>query len=138
MGTSSDPQVTVALGHLDLAGSGSGAGVLVVLGDLNYSGAFDFDGIVMVVGSGSLDMSGANKTVTGGVFVASIEGDGSGGLTFGIPGIRLDGASRILFDGANLSMAMNLLPLETVSLREITPEVEPGELPSRTSWMVDE
>jgi hypothetical protein len=136
LGTSADPLVTVALGDLDLSGNGSGAGVLVVLGDLNYSGAFDFDGIVMVVGSGSLDMSGANKTVTGGVFVASIDDDGSGGLTFGTPSIRVDGATRVLFDGANLSMAMNLLPLETVSLREITPELEPGEVPSGTSWMV--
>lgn len=125
-GTPENPEITVAQGDLILTGDGVGAGVLVVQGALDVGGSFHFDGIVLVVGEGVIDMHGANKDLVGGVYVARIEGpDENGNYTFGIPDIYIQGNSNFIFDSENLRMAINLLPFKTLSMREITPEVEP-------------
>lgn len=125
MGTAEDPQITVFLGDLDLSGGGSGNGILVVKGDFYYSGAFDFDGVILVLGEGNLYMSGANKDITGGLFVSRVESDGSGGWSLGTPTISIEGNSNFYFDGDSIRLAVSLMPMKVISLREITPEMEP-------------
>ena len=124
-GTQSSPEITYIDGDVHLTGSGSGHGILVITGDMLYTGAFDFTGLVLVVGEGSVDLRGANKDITGGMLVAKLEEDGSGGYQFGIPSMTFRGNSNFLFDGASLNLAMSLLPVETTSWREITPDIEP-------------
>lgn len=124
LGTVSAPKITVALGDLTLTGAGSGAGILIVKGTFELGGAFDYDGLVLVVGDGDLWMHGANKTLQGGVYVARIDQSPQGNYSFGIPRIRLSGNSNFIFDSDDLRMAINLLPLKTISLREVTPDIE--------------
>ncbi len=126
LGTPANPQITVASGDFELSGGGSGAGVLLVTGSFEYGGSFDFDGLVLVVGEGHLNMHGANKTITGGAYIARIEEDAQGNPQFGIPTIDLSGNSNFVFDSGNLMMAINLLPFKVLSMREITPEIEPS------------
>lgn len=126
LGTSEDPKVVYVEGDLILTGSGSGAGLLVVRGDFDYRGAFDFNGLVLVVGSGSVAMSGANKNLVGGMLIAHTVENG-GGFEFSDATFDLRGNSNILYDGDMVAMALNQLPLNSMSWREITPEIEPSE-----------
>ncbi len=48
------------------------------------------------------------------------------GTVFGTPDIRLHGNDKFLFSGGAIQMAINLVPMRTLSWREITPEVEPA------------
>ena len=125
LGTVDDPQITVALGDLDLSGRGSGAGILVVKGNLIYEGAFDFDGVFLVLGEGNVTLSGANKTITGGLLIARIEDDGAGNYSVGVPTLSLSGNSDFVFSGDSIRLAVSLLPMKVTSMREITPELEP-------------
>ncbi len=126
LGTVEQPKVVYVGGDLILTGSGSGAGLLVVRGDFQYRGAFDYDGLVLVVGNGSVEMSGANKNLVGGMLIAHTVENG-GGYSFADALFDLRGNSNILYDGEKIGMALSQLPLETVSWREITPEIEPAE-----------
>ncbi len=119
------PEITVAQGNLSLTGGGSGAGILIVQGNFELGGSFRYDGIVLVVGEGNLNMHGANKDLVGGVYIARIERDADGNPYFGVPTIRVQGNSNFIFNSGNLRMAINILPMKTLSLREITPELEP-------------
>ncbi len=125
MGTVSSPQITVAQDNLTLNGGGSGAGVLVVRGVFDLGGAFVYDGLVLVVGDGELRLHGANKTLRGGVYVANVEVDSDGNRSFGTPVVEVSGNSNFVFSSDDLKMAINLLPLKTLSLRELTPDLEP-------------
>ncbi len=125
LGTPDNPEVTVALGDLTLTGGGRGAGILVVRGSFELGGAFDYDGLVLVVGEGDMWLHGANKNLTGGVYVARVEDDGQGNRTFGVPSIRISGNSNFVFDSDDLKMAINILPMKVISLREVTPDMEP-------------
>ncbi len=125
MGTVDHPQITVAQQDLTLNGGGTGAGVLVVRGVFDLGGAFVYDGLVLVVGDGELRLHGANKTLRGGVYVANVEVDADGNRTFGTPTVEISGNSNFVFSSDDLKMAINLLPLKTLSLRELTPDLEP-------------
>lgn len=126
LGTVEQPKVVYVDGDLILSGGGSGAGLLVVRGDFDYRGAFDYDGLVLVVGSGSVSMSGANKNLVGGMLVANTIESGNG-YEFGDATFDLGGNSNLLYDGDKIAMALSQLPLNSMSWREITPEIEPAE-----------
>jgi hypothetical protein len=126
LGTVDEPLVTVVNGDLDLSGGGSGAGLLVVTGRLDYSGSFDYQGMILVVGEGEADFGGANKSVIGGLYVARIENNG-GTPSFGEPSFTLGGNSNFYYSSSMIDLANTLLPLTTVSWREITPDIEPVE-----------
>lgn len=126
-GTPQSPKIVIADGDLTLSGDGSGAGILIVKGTLKYNGAFDYDGLILVVGEGSLEMSGANKTVTGGILLARLEEVG-GSPTFGRATLDLRGNSNIIHTTPEIEKALGLLPPQTLAWREITPEIEPGTL----------
>lgn len=125
LGTIDDPKVTFADGDLLLAGRGTGAGVLVVTGSLDYQGAFDFNGLVLVLGDGDVKMGGAVKDITGGMLVSKLVPLEGGGYEMGIPSAIIAGVSTFIFDGTSLSLAISLLPLQTIMWREITPDIEP-------------
>jgi hypothetical protein len=124
-GTEDNPAITYIDGDVHLSGNGSGFGILVITGALRYTGAFDYNGLVMVIGEGDADLRGANKDITGGMIVANLEDDGSGGYQFGTPTIGLYGNSHFLFDSTSISLAMSMLPMHTTMWREITPDIEP-------------
>lgn len=126
LGTVEQPKIVYVDGDLILSGNGSGAGLLVVRGDFDYRGAFDYDGLVLVVGSGSVQMSGANKNLVGGMLIAHTVADGDG-YSFSNAAFDLRGNSNLLYDGGAIGMALSRLPLNTMSWREITPEIEPAE-----------
>lgn len=127
LGTSSDPKITVALGDLTISGNGSGAGVLIVRGALNYQGAFDYRGIILVAGTGSVTFGGANKSLIGGIYVSQLIQDANGQYSFGTPAFTLSGNTKFYFKSEAVRMGMSLLPMKTLSWREITPEIEPNE-----------
>lgn len=113
-----DPKITVVQGDLQISGMLSGAGLLVVTGNLSYSGAFAFKGLVIVAGSGGLAAEGSGPGIEGGVLVAKLTGAGSE-TAFGSPGISIGGNSRIISDGANVRMAVSLIPVSQISFREV-------------------
>ncbi len=126
LGTAEQRKIVYVDGDLILTGNGSGAGLLVVRGNFDYRGAFDYDGLVLVVGSGSVQMNGANKNLVGGMLIAHTVADGDG-YSFADASFDLRGNSNLLYDGDAIGMALSLLPLNTMSWREITPEIEPAE-----------
>jgi hypothetical protein len=125
LGTEDNPQITVGLGDLALAGNGTGSGILIVKGHLEYSGAFDFNGLILVVGDGSVNISGANKSIIGGMYLAQLLEDGNGNHTFGTPAFTLSGRTNFYFRGDSIRLAMNLLPFRKLAWREITQEMMP-------------
>ncbi len=128
LGTEDDPQITVGLGDLDLAGIGSGAGILIVKGHLEYSGAFNFNGLILVLGEGSVNISGANKAIIGGLYIAQLLEDEDGNASFGIPSFTISGRTSFYFRGDSIKMAMNLLPFKKIAWREITQDMMPPEI----------
>jgi hypothetical protein len=126
LGTEDSPQITVGLGDLSLAGNGSGSGILIVKGHLDYSGAFDYNGLILVVGDGSVNISGANKSIIGGMYVAQLLDDGNGNHSFGTPAFTLSGRTNFYFRGDSIKLAMNLLPFRKLAWREITQEMIPA------------
>ncbi|MFQ5739818.1 MAG: hypothetical protein ACE5JX_12465 [Acidobacteriota bacterium] len=125
LGTVDSPKLTLALGNLEVTGASAGAGLLVVKGALDLGGAFVFDGVVLAIGQGDVWLHGANKDLTGGLFVARLEDAGDGSYTFGVPTTRFSGNSNLIFDSDDIQMGLSLLPLRTLSLREVTPELDP-------------
>ncbi|MBI2822828.1 MAG: hypothetical protein HYX74_11455 [Acidobacteria bacterium] len=124
LGTLAEPKVTVVEGSLSLQGNGSGAGVLIVTGDFDYSGAFDYEGVILVVGSGRLNISGANKSIIGGLFLANLTKDVSGQYSYGIPSFTLSGNSNFYYKSDSVRMGLSLLPLKVLSWREVPPELD--------------
>ena len=59
-------------------------------------------------------------------FLAKIE-DQSGSPSFGSPSFTLAGNTNFYFNTDFMRMASSLLPLQTLSWREITPDIEPAE-----------
>ncbi|MBI4446155.1 MAG: pilus assembly PilX N-terminal domain-containing protein [Acidobacteria bacterium] len=127
LGTEADPRITVVNGNLTISGGGSGAGILVVTGALNYQGSFDYKGVILVVGTGEAEFGGANKSLVGGIYISKLIDDGNGQYTFGNPAVTLSGNSNFYFKSENVRMGLSLLPLKTLTWREITPEIEPAE-----------
>ncbi|MDA2928360.1 hypothetical protein MYX84_00175 [Acidobacteria bacterium AH-259-O06] len=124
-GTQDNPQITFRDGNLEVTGGGSGAGILVVTGTLEIGGALDFDGLILSLG-GDIWMHGANKTITGGIFTANVIYDAvNETYTYGDNTVTISGNSNFLFSGSGLSLASNLLPVTTLSWREVTRELEP-------------
>lgn len=124
LGTPLAPQVTVGVGDLELGGGGAGAGLLLVRGALTINGAFEFEGLIVVLG-GELNLSGANKGVIGGIYLADLEADENGDPVFGDPSFTVGGNSNFYYASDRIKMALDLLPLKLVSWREVTPEIEP-------------
>jgi hypothetical protein len=127
LGTVQEPKITVANGDFTLSGGGSGAGIMVVRGTFNYSGAFHYKGIILVIGEGQMVVGGANKSVIGGVYLAKLIDQGNGQYTFGAPTFSLSGNSNFYLKKSYIRMGISLLPLKTLSWREITPEIEPQQ-----------
>jgi hypothetical protein len=125
LGTIDQPKITVATGDFTLSGGGSGAGIMVVRGTFNYSGAFRYHGIILVVGEGEAIIGGANKSVIGGMYMAKLIDQGNGQYTFGAPNFSISGNSNFYLKKSYIRMGITLLPLKTLSWREITPEIEP-------------
>ncbi|HXK61945.1 MAG TPA: hypothetical protein PLP42_18820 [Acidobacteriota bacterium] len=126
-GTPDDPKITYVKGDLEISGNWTGAGILLVTGDLSGNGAFEFQGLMLVLGSGKVYFGGANKTILGGVVVANLV-PGSP-TTFGTASIDVRGQSNFYFAGDRIRLAASLLPMRTLSWREITPEIEPVAAP---------
>lgn len=96
-------------------------------GDGNpYDDAFDYQGMIMVVGDGEVEFGGANKVLIGGLYVARIEDQG-GIPSFEETAFTLGGNSDFYYSSSMIAMATSLLPLTTLSWREITPDIEPVE-----------
>lgn len=73
-GTSANQKIIVIDGNLTI-GPGSGAGILIVTGNLSIHGNFDYNGVVLAIGSGNITRyGGGNGTISGGIFVANING----------------------------------------------------------------
>ncbi|UCF36237.1 MAG: pilus assembly PilX N-terminal domain-containing protein [Acidobacteriota bacterium] len=123
LGTEDDPQITVAMGDLSLSGNGSGSGILVVKGKLEYSGAFDYNGLILVIGDGEVTISGANKSIIGGLYLAEILQDENGEHLFGIPEFTISGMTNFYFRSKSVHMAISLLPFRSIGWREITREI---------------
>ena len=123
-GTPASPEITFIDGDARLGGNGSGAGLMVVRGTLDYNGAFNYVGLVFILG-GDLEMSGANKTLIGGIFAAKIIDYGNGTYGYGIPKIRFNGNSNFLYSAQAISLANDLLPMRVLNWRESTRELEP-------------
>jgi uncharacterized membrane protein YgcG len=129
LGTLDDPKITFVNGDIKLAGNLSGAGLLVVTGSLALRGTFDFDGIILVVGEGDVNIAGATAVI-GGICAAKLVQNGDN-VTLGTPSFSYHGQgnnkSGIYNHSSNIAMGFTLLPMSTVSWREITPEIEPAE-----------
>lgn len=123
LGTSAAPVVTVVTGDLDIGGSGSGAGLLVVTGDFECQGNFVYEGLVLAIGKGSVQYGAG--TLIGAVFAANVDDDDDGNYVFGIPELTVSGSTEIYHKGESVQIALSLLPMKTLSWREITPEIEP-------------
>ncbi len=123
-GTPDSPEITFIDGDARLGGNGTGAGMLVVKGDLDYSGAFNYIGMIFTLG-GDLTMSGANKTLTGGMFFAKVIDNGDGTYSYGVPQIVFNGNSNFLYSVQGVALAYSLLPMKVLNWREVTRELEP-------------
>ncbi|MBI4455038.1 MAG: hypothetical protein HY644_03970 [Acidobacteria bacterium] len=124
LGTASEPKVTVVNGNLSLSGSGSGAGILIVTGEFDFSGSFDYEGVILVIGLGKLTLSGANKSIIGGLYLANVTKDGSGKYSYGTPSFSLGGNSNFYYKSDSIKMGLNLLPLKILSWREVPSELD--------------
>lgn len=125
LGTPESPKVTVALGDLDLNGTGVGAGIMIVRGTLDVGGSFTYDGVILILGEGQLRLQGANKSFFGGIYIVNVTKNANGTATFGLPGIQMGGNSNFYMKSDSIAMGYSLLPMRVLSWREITPEIEP-------------
>ncbi|RPJ59873.1 MAG: hypothetical protein EHM23_12590 [Acidobacteria bacterium] len=125
LGTSENPKVTLALGDLQLNGSGEGAGIMIVRGTLDVGGSFTYDGVILVLGEGELRLHGANKSFLGGIYVVNVTKNADGSATFGTPTVDVQGNSRFYMKSDSIAMGYSLLPMRVLSWREVTPEIEP-------------
>ncbi len=116
---SQHPMITVVEGNLDIGGNMSGGGMLVVTGNLGGNGHLSFNGLILVIGAGNVDGSGLNVGINGGMFIANMTMVG-GTPTFGTPRFTWRGNSNIVMNSASIHLAMQLLPLEQLSWREVT------------------
>ncbi len=123
-GTPASPEITLIDGNAIMETDGTGAGLLVVKGTLHYNGAFTYTGLIFVLG-GQFTMSGANKTIIGGMFIADVIDNGDGTYDYGIPTIDLNGNSDFLYSSQGLALAYGLLPMKVLNWRESTRELEP-------------
>jgi hypothetical protein len=123
-GTTAAPEITLLQGDSIIETDGTGAGLLVVDGNLDYNGAFTYTGLVFVLG-GEFTMSGANKTIVGGTFVANMIDNGDGTYSYGTPIVDFNGNSDFLYSTQAISLAYDLLPMRILNWRESTRELEP-------------
>ncbi len=97
----------------------SGGGLLVITGSLGGNGHLSWNGLILVIGTGNVDGSGLNVGLNGGMFIANMSLV-NGTPTFGTPRFTWRGNSNIVMNSATIKMAMELLPLEQLSWREVT------------------
>lgn len=128
-GTSANQKIVVIDGNLTI-GAGSGAGILLVTGTLTLHGNFDYNGIILAIGTGSIIRNGGgNGTISGGIFVANINGpDGlinTGDDVFGNTNYNTNGGgtSDILYNTSSYSSsvggnAINTIPFAKTSWRQ--------------------
>ena len=66
-------------------------------------------------------MSGANKTIVGGTFVANVMDNGDGTYEYGdLPTIVFNGNSDFLYSIQGIALAYRLLPIKVLNWREST------------------
>jgi len=118
------PKVTWVNGDLDIGGNVSGGGLLVVTGKLEGNGSLQFNGLVLVVGGGTLDGSGLNVGIEGGLFLAKLTMT-DGVASFDTPSFTWRGNSDVIMNSEAIRMGMRLLPPEQLSWREITGIIDP-------------
>jgi hypothetical protein len=116
---SQDPKVTLVDGNLSLSGSVTGGGILLVRGDFICGPDFSWTGLILIIGSGRVDVTGLNRGILGGMFVARVDNSG-GGAAFGEPAFSMGGNSSIVANASAVRMAIGLLPPSQLSYREIT------------------
>jgi hypothetical protein len=129
LGSIDDPKITFVNGDIKLNGDATGAGLLVVTGTMELRGNFDFDGVVLVIGAGGVDIAG-RTTIIGGIMAAHLVQEGNNvrlGDTFLSFYGQGNNRSGIYNNSSNIAMGVTLLPMSTLSWREITPEMEPAE-----------
>jgi hypothetical protein len=124
LGTKENPRTVLAEGDLKLTGNTTGYGLLVVKGELDTKGTFGYNGMVLVIGKGSL-IYGGSASILGGVVIANI----TPSKTLGTANISVHGGGNdsagIYNSSDKIALGLSLLPMRTISWREITPEVEP-------------
>ena len=125
LGTETDPKLTIAEGDFSISGNGSGRGTIIVKGHFTLSGAFDYRGLILVVGEGSMEISGANKAIIGGLFLANVVDNGDGTYSYAAPLLTLGGNSKFYYASDDIQLGISLFPPKLISWREITPEIEP-------------
>ncbi len=116
---SQHPMITFVDGNVDIGGNISGGGLLVITGNLGGTGHLSWNGLILVIGTGNVDGSGLNVGLNGGMFIANMSLV-NGTPTFGTPRFTWRGNSNIVMNSATIKMAMELLPLEQLSWREVT------------------
>jgi len=118
------PKIIYVDGDLNVTGNVEGGGILVVRGKLSGGGRFVYNGLILVLGGGDVDMSGWNIGLNGGMFVANLQG-AAPSASFGTPKLTIAGNSNILINANAIKMGMELIPVNTLSTREVTSSIEP-------------
>lgn len=116
---SQHPMITFVDGDLDIGGNIIGGGLLAITGKLQGTGHLTYHGLILVIGTGDVDGAGLNIGLNGGMFIANATESG-GTVTFGTPKFSWRGNSDVTMNSATIKLAMELLPLEQISWREIT------------------
>ncbi len=119
-----DPLVTWVGGDLEVGDGVEGGGVLVVTGGLTILGRFHFTGLVLVIGTGKLDASVCQGTVTGGVLLARVLGN-PGQSSWEAPRLSIGGSCGLDFHPEAVRMGVSLIPPAQVGFREITSTIDP-------------
>ena len=120
--SSTNPQVIVVDGNLDISGKTAGSGILVVTGNLTYDGNSSWNGIVMVVGDGLttyLQNGGGNGQFNGAIFVANTAGNPPG--TYGPADFTINGGggNGIYYNSCWIKSAQKPIGYLLLSSKEI-------------------
>jgi hypothetical protein len=118
-----DAKWTFIDGDLSVDGDISGGGLLMVTGKLSIRGNFAFRGLVLVLGAGDFDLGG-KALLDGGIYVAGMA-NLAGTLQWNTSKLSIGGECRVRYDRGLIRMALTLIPPTQLSMREITPIIDP-------------
>jgi len=115
-----NPSVVLVKGNLTAPEGLTGAGALIVTGRLECAGTLEYRGLILVLGAGELSLTAVDGPgIEGSVITGKLVNSG-GDVTFGIPDIKIGGATRITANKELVRMALRLFPVEQISFREIS------------------